>query len=83
MNLLTGRCKEVFAFPQDRDEWGLKWRSGHLFARDEQSWASGFGLHAADRNCGAHRKCARLELEDWSGNESRLPSPFFQNRLTS
>jgi hypothetical protein len=31
-------------------------------------------LHAANRNCGAHHKCARLELEDWSSKDS--PASF-------
>ena len=47
MNLLTGRCKEVFAFPQDRDERGHQL----LQAMRDSACVSHQELRAASKVC--------------------------------
>ena len=55
-------------------------RSRFSIAGTRSGRLADFGLHAANGNCGAHHKCARLELHDWNGNDwpasfSVLPKP--------
>jgi hypothetical protein len=78
MNLLTVRCKEVFAFAQVRDDWISCGDQEVGFSRADRNRARDCGLHAANRNCGAHRKCARLELEDWNSKDSRASCSVHQ-----
>jgi hypothetical protein len=83
MNLLTVRCKEVFAFPQDRDEWVLFGDQGVCSQR-----LSGLEppVAACSRPTGIAARIA--SVRDWSykietATIRRVPSPFCKNRLTS